>query len=137
MDSCCPDCGTGMRGFHCAWCLLARCPVSADPRLSCKREGHPDGCGNSQWTGMLVPFPELTRQNRYAPAGQIVTGFDGGNFEVYGDLVRCRSCASLLMDRDRDEDLHERLHPRIHCRTAHLTRDYHEGGHPWEYPFRD
>jgi hypothetical protein len=47
----------------------------------------------------------------YSVAGQITVGFDGGNHPLKGDILRCRSCGSLLLPAD--QDIHDRLHTLI------------------------
>jgi hypothetical protein len=47
----------------------------------------------------------------YEWAGRITTGFDGGNHPLKGDVIRCRSCGSLLTPDS--QVIHESHHSQI------------------------
>lgn len=77
----------------------------------------------------------LTRENRYmqAPLPAVAMG-DDGTGPRFTNVVRCRSCGSLLLAVD--EDLHERMHPPISCGRAHPDCGvYCTHPHDWEDQF--
>ena len=78
----------------------------------------------------------LIRENRYEQLhGVTMPRRDGGPLVRHADVLRCRSCGSLLLSGD--EDIHERLHPPVSCGTVHPTMDIAcTRPHAWEEQFR-
>ena len=80
----------------------------------------------------------LTRESRYEPAGLTATRWTEGPVISYPnpvEVLRCRSCSSLLLTGD--EDIHERLHPSPDCMTVHPTMAIAcRQPHAWEDQFR-
>jgi len=86
---------------------------------------------------------ELTRENRYEQLhGVTMPRRDGNPLVKHAEVLRCRSCGSLLLAGD--EDIHERMHPPISCNrahpqwgVAHISPDREKPweGHPWEDQF--
>lgn len=71
----------------------------------------------------MVSGEALTRETRYERYGKLVTETVVGRGLATAEVLRCKSCGSLLAGGD--EDLHERLHP-------HVAPD----GHAWDEQFR-
>ena len=63
----------------------------------------------------------LMRENRYEQLhGVTMPRRDGSPLVRQADVLRCRSCGSLLLSGD--EDIHERLHPPVGCMRVHPGR---------------
>ena len=77
----------------------------------------------------------LTRENRYEPIhGVTMPRRDGSPLVKHANVLRCRSCGSLLLAGD--EDIHERLHAPISCDQAHPTMSIAcRQPHAWEEQF--
>jgi hypothetical protein len=84
----------------------------------------------------------LTREDRYEEiTGVTMPRRDGGSLVPHANVLRCRSCGSLLLAGD--EDIHERVHPPISCQQAHPQRGRGLGHltshapHAWEEQFQE
>jgi hypothetical protein len=77
----------------------------------------------------------LTQENRYEQLIGVTMPRHGGGLVRYPDVLRCRSCGSLLLSGD--EDIHERLHPAISCDVVHPTMSILcREPHAWEEQFK-
>ena len=78
----------------------------------------------------------LTRENRYEElTGVTMPHRDGSGLVPAVQILRCRSCGSLLLAGD--EGIHERLHPAPGCMEAHPTMAIAcRQPHAWEDQFR-
>jgi hypothetical protein len=69
---------------------------------------------------------EIVLGSGFEVAGVITVGYDGGNHTLKGEILRCRSCGTLLLPED--QSLHENLHDQLDRVLAFVAAEEAAGG---------